>query len=303
MITILISTYNGERFLPEQIESLVNQKDVEIQILIRDDGSTDGTISLLKEYKKENIILDWYQGSNLKTAKSFLDLLAHAPDSEYYAFCDQDDVWNNDKLSKAIGEIENAQNLALEEKPILYCSNYQLVDEFLNDLPDNRHVTTTNFYSALVSSCCAGCTVVFNRILKEFLSKKIPTNIVMHDDWAHKVCLALGGIVIYDNTKTIMYRQHGNNVDGGLHSFRHRVIMILKRIKTQDRIRSKQISEILRIYKDNMPDENRLFLSEFIKRYNANIFGRLSLVMDKRLKTYYRRMDFGFKMAVLFHYF
>ena len=94
-VLILLSTYNGERYIKEQIESLLKQENVKVSILVRDDGSTDGTINILNEYQKQGK-LKWYTGENLKPAKSFMNLVENAPEYEYYAFCDQDDVWLKD---------------------------------------------------------------------------------------------------------------------------------------------------------------------------------------------------------------
>ena len=89
-ITVLMSTYNGEMFIREQIDSILNSKDVELQLLVRDDGSSDQTIPILKSYQTKKK-LSFYQGHNVRPAKSFMELLCKAPSSKYYAFSDQDD--------------------------------------------------------------------------------------------------------------------------------------------------------------------------------------------------------------------
>ena len=89
-ITVLMSTYNGEMFIREQIDSILNSKDVELQLLVRDDGSSDQTIPILKSYQTKKK-LSFYQGHNVRPAKSFMELLCKAPNSKYYAFSDQDD--------------------------------------------------------------------------------------------------------------------------------------------------------------------------------------------------------------------
>ena len=120
IITVLMSTYNGEKYLREQIESILNQKNVRVQILVRDDGSTDHTHIILDEYQK-NGKLNWYTGMNLKSSKSFMNLVTKAPETEYYAFCDQDDVWNNDKLYRAVNKLKSMGNMNI---PRLYSCNY-----------------------------------------------------------------------------------------------------------------------------------------------------------------------------------
>ena len=301
-ITVLISTYNGEKYLSEQIKSLLGQKNVELQIFVRDDGSTDGTTGLLNDYKEQGI-LDWYQGTNLKSARSFLELLMNAPESEYYAFCDQDDVWNEDKLERAVAAIEKKRLSVAKGKPILYCSNYQLVNSELERLPDNQHVTTTSFSEAIVSSCCTGCTVVFTNELRKLLDRNSPKYIVMHDDWAHKVCLAVGGVVIYDNEKTLKYRQHGNNVDGGVHNTQSKIYGILKRIKTKECLRSKQLEQILNLYEDVMCESAIKLTRFFVTNYHCGLIGRVRILVSKQYGTPYFRLNRGFFVAVLLGYF
>ena len=117
-VTILMSTYNGEDFLEEQLQSLLSQQDVETHILVRDDGSTDRTRDILDHWQDAGK-LTWYGGDNLGWAMSFMHLLIHAqPDADYYAFCDQDDIWLPDKLSRAVSMIEQQ-----EQECVLYCSN------------------------------------------------------------------------------------------------------------------------------------------------------------------------------------
>lgn len=299
-IAVLMSTYNGEKYLREQLDSILNQKNVEVSILIRDDGSTDSTIYLLDAYKNKYRNISWYNGKNIRTAKSFIDLIINAPkDVDYYAFSDQDDVWIEDKLSRAVDLLEELDS----SYPRLYCSNYQLVDNQLHYLPDNNHVSTETFGAALVSSCCTGCTTVFDKKLKEFLSIEIPNYILMHDDWAHKVCLAVGGSVFYDKEKHILYRQHGNNVDGGVRTLSSRIKKIVYRINSKDKIRSKQLKEIERIYGRYMPVDNRALLHKVANYDSFGLVKRIMLSMDNRIKTPYSKMNRGFTMAIIMKYY
>ena len=160
-VAVLMSTYNGEKYLDEQIESLITQVGVDVKILIRDDGSSDNTIHLLKKWEKKGV-LEWYSGENIKPALSFMELVKRVPKADYYAFCDQDDVWDNDKLkiaSEMIGKYG-------ETKPTLYFSNTRLVN---SDLTPIKTTTTHNpkitLGSALIINPATGCTVVFNHAL------------------------------------------------------------------------------------------------------------------------------------------
>lgn len=300
VVSVLMSTYNGEKFLEEQLESLFNQKGVNIQLLVRDDGSTDKTLDILNKYQNCGK-LKWYSGENLKPAYSFLNLLLNAPKSDYYAFCDQDDVWLDNKIIKAINTLKE-----LEEKnsevPCLYCSDYYLVDEALNPLPDNGHFSTENFYSALVVSNATGCTMVFNKRLLEYAKKYIPKAIVMHDDWLHKVCLAVGGKVQFDNYKSLYYRQHSSNVDGGVRTLKDKYKSFFSRWKVKDRIRSQQLTEIFKGFNDEIPKEYKSTLKLFIN-YNVKFRNRIKIIKNKKLNTGRSLVDFKFKISVLLKYF
>src|ERR1035437_8737190 len=139
MVTILLSTYNGEKYLNQLFESLFKQIDVEMSVLVRDDSSSDSTKEILRKYEEEGK-LSWYTGENLRSAGSFMDLLFHAPDSEYYAFCDQDDVWEADKLYSAIKMLKQTQ-----DKPSLYFSQTKLVDKDLNSIKTIKINTKCSF--------------------------------------------------------------------------------------------------------------------------------------------------------------
>lgn len=297
-VTVLMSTYNGEKYLNEQTQSLISQKNVDINILVRDDSSSDATRDIL-ESCQNNGILKWYKGENLKSARSFLNLVKNAPDSDYYAFCDQDDVWYPDKLEKAVTKLDSLP----PEVPALYCANYQLTDAKLNPLPDNGHVSTTKFNESIVTSNCTGCTTVFNRKLKEFLQIGVPNTVVMHDDWAHKVCLAVGGCVIYDSDRVLMHRQHGSNVDGGIHTLKSRLRSVVTRINKKDCERSGQLREIIRLYGDKMPSENLKLAQRAADYKDKGLLGRLNIAFSHEFNVPYKKARRGFMAAVIFGYY
>ena len=117
-VLVLMSTYNGEKYLRIQIESILAQKDVCVSLLVRDDGSSDATTLILDEYAKEGK-LTWYSGKNIRPAQSFFDLLFNAPESEYIALSDQDDFWLPEKVYKGCEKVMKMP----EDKPCMYCSN------------------------------------------------------------------------------------------------------------------------------------------------------------------------------------
>lgn len=207
-VTVLMSTYNGERYLEEQLQSLLNQTGVDVKIFVRDDGSTDSTLRILNEYKEKDII-QLIQGKNVGWRKSFMELVYNAPDSDYYAFCDQDDIWMPEKLAVAVNALNNLQT----DKPNLYCSNLYYYANNTKGRLLRSEIPYYNRYTCLLSNIAIGCTIVFNKALKDVM-KNNPLEIpVAHDYWAYQTAMYLGH-VIYDNNSYILYRQHDKNQIG-----------------------------------------------------------------------------------------
>lgn len=250
-ILVLMSTYNGEKYLKEQIDSIHAQKNVEVTIRVRDDESTDGTIRILEEYQKCGK-LNWYSSTNMGPAKSFLDLVYNAPlKYDYYAFCDQDDYWKEDKLYKAIERLEH-----FDDKPALYHCELEIVDENLEHIKMTRNCNKTKFIDqTLMVFYIPGCTMVFNNCLMRKIQERKPEFdlITMHDCWLYYICLGIGGKIISDKNAYIQYRQHGNNVIGAKRiSIRKKIQMICQQNGSP---RAKMIDEIIRLYGQDMKKE------------------------------------------------
>ncbi len=217
-VQILMSTYNGEKFLEEQIESILNQciGIDNLFILIRDDGSNDSTIKILENYK--NIyptIIDYYEGENLGPCYSFFDLVKNADlGYDYFAFSDQDDFWLPNKLEMAIKKLdEKGDNI-----PLLYSSKYTIVDNNLNEIKGQtaKKVNFTSFENSLIENVATGCTEVFNKEMLVLLNKVNESNtkgFFMHDWVLYMLATSLGQY-IYDENSYLLYRQHENNVLG-----------------------------------------------------------------------------------------
>ena len=205
-----MSTYNGEKYLRQQIDSILNQTYRDIDLLIRDDGSSDGTVEILKEYADTYENVSYYQGKNLGSIYSFLELLKESDEkADYYAFSDQDDEWMPEKISKAVDMLEQKDY----EIPLLYCSNTYITDEELNIIKLDDKMAKPSWGNALVQNICTGCTAVMNKRLREIINKTEPKNIIMHDWWFYLMA-TLYGEVSFDKEAYIKYRQHDNNVYG-----------------------------------------------------------------------------------------
>ena len=207
-VVVLLSTYNGERFLEEQLESIVAQKGVTPIIIVRDDGSTDNTCKILDKWQKKNA-LRWYNGPNMGPARSFLNLLRDSDDEDYYAFSDQDDYWLPEKLDVAISKLA-----PYKDEPALYFCQTQLVDKNLKEIDSVVIDPLQTMGEALVYQFIGGCTMVMNHKLRNIINRYTPLYLSMHDVWIYEVAQAINAHIIFDRIPYILYRQHGDNVMG-----------------------------------------------------------------------------------------
>lgn len=292
MICILLSTYNGEKYLEEQLNSLLKQKKVKIQILVRDDGSTDKTHEILNKWQNKGL-LRWYTGINKKPAQSFMDLLHAAPKCDYYAFCDQDDVWLPEKLSVAVNAIKN------NEIPALYFGQTQMVDDELNKINTPIIYPKCILEEAVINHCVTGCTVVFNQLLFSLLKQYKPIYISMHDSWCYQVCLAVNGKVFFDSYSQIFYRQHSNNVIG-LKTSRYKEWKrrLMKSFLMKEKERSKTARELLQGYNHFLTIENRELLKMLVN-YEDNISLWIRLLFSTRVKPMGIKSNIFFRLSVL----
>jgi len=217
-VAVMMSTYNGHRYLKEQLNSILAQSGVVVKCYIRDDGSTDDTLTVVRAYCQnhpEQIIL--FEGENIGCKASFRLLagLVYEIDGEkphdYYSFCDQDDVWLQDKLTSAARALSNHD----QALPLLYFSNLTLVDADLKVIKNayKNEEASISKANAIIEEFGTGCTMVFNRrALSLFLSFK-PDISIFHDRWLYLLCV-YAGQVVYDKHSYIYYRQHGSNVVG-----------------------------------------------------------------------------------------
>lgn len=222
-LIVLMSSYNGEKYIREQLDSLLRQTLQPDLIYIRDDGSKDDTVAILDEYAGKYPFIRYYCGENKGPAKSFWELICNCEEADYYALCDQDDVWFDDKLSVALEKLKEEDN----EIPLLYCSKYTLTDGDLHPIDSNVSSLYgfSDFPHSLIYHTAPGCTFVFNhesrkKIVRYDIEKEY---CVIHDAIIHKV-VTLFGRMILDDKSHMYYRQHGNN-EIGMNANRIQVFM------------------------------------------------------------------------------
>ncbi len=209
-VCVFMSTYNGERYLRPQLDSILAQRDVAVRLLIRDDGSRDGTIDIIREYQSRHDNITLYQGENLGYVMSFMWLVNHCEPQEgcYYAFSDQDDVWDAEKLSEAVRLLKELDGSG----PCLYYSDLKVVDQDLNFIRRaNTWEGTIDKYKFAVFIGIRGCTMVYNHALQAMLYPCPVNDISGHDNYIGLVAFWLGRVV-YDSNAHIHYRQTGSNL-------------------------------------------------------------------------------------------
>jgi glycosyltransferase involved in cell wall biosynthesis len=210
-VEVLLSTFNGEKFLAAQIESILAQSWRNLRLTIRDDGSRDGTVDVLQEAARDPRVTVALE-QNIGATASFFHLLEGvAPSTSFAAFADQDDVWLPEKIARAV----SALSAVRADEPALYCSRVFIADENLRTVGETpAWPRPPSFGNALIENIAMGCTSVLNRAAIDLLQQQsAPRNAVQHDWWCYLVIAAFG-TVIYDLQPSMSYRLHGRNVVG-----------------------------------------------------------------------------------------
>ena len=284
-LIVLMSTYNGEKYLREQLDSLLNQELLPDRILIRDDGSSDSTLSILEEYRNRDKRIEYYCGDNKGPAASFYELIRDCEEGDFYALCDQDDVWMKNKLSVAIKTLEKED----KSLPLLYCSRYTLTDEKLNPIDSNVSplYNYSDFPHSLIYHTAPGCTFVFNhearkKVIRYDMEKEY---CLIHDAIIHKVVCMFGKMIL-DPSSHMYYRQHGNNEIGmsanKLKVFSGRINRFLNgKIRNY---RSRTAAVLLSIYGAECSAENRELL-QTVAFYQKDAKRKRRLLTDVRFRT------------------
>ena len=279
MVDILVATYNGERFLSEQLDSLLNQTYQNIRILIRDDGSKDKTREIIGDYQerypdKVCWIQDDKKGGS--SAKNFFLLCSYA-ESEYAMFCDQDDFWLPSKVEHTLKRMQEEEEQIGSDKPILVFSEYSVVDENLNLLPIKESHNQVAAYklalpNLLVQNYVTGCLAMMNRALYSKMGTYTDAA-QMHDWWAALIAVSFGSLVHLPE-KLMLYRQHGDNVVGAVDvkSFSY-LWNRFRDPKTRDskNVYRKQAQAFLGRYGNSLGESERRIFEEFLHMYQSRL--------------------------------
>lgn len=293
-IAVLLSTYNGEKWLSQQIDSILKQSGVDCCIFIRDDGSEDNTLSIIESYRESNRVFMVGDDSRkrLGAGDSFMELVKYAQSKladryEYFAFADQDDYWQPDKLISAISLMQGSK------EPCLYFSKKTIVDAKLRRMKEVDYIPYSNQILHSVGQCNAfGCTFVFNNRLLGYIREKAAGR-GYHDAWIFRLSVWCGFRIFYDTDSHILYRQHGQNATGAVkRKIWYRQLLFLSTWRNQiDRFLCKNLNDVVLMqrdiyekYADAFPNDN-MELLKLIVGYRYNLCDRYHLMKHPVFRT------------------
>lgn len=277
---VLLSAYNGEKYIREQLDSIFSQDfpNGEIIVVLRDDGSTDNTISICIKYAQEKSRnLKIIRGENLGPAASFITLINSCPLCDYYAFCDQDDVWMQGKVMAAVDKLDC-------EQPVLWTSEYSVTDSNLKVIKEkNLKSPEMDPVRVLFYNNVPGCVMVFNQALLLEMRKMEINQFRMHDIFALNIALQFGK-VFFDKHSYLLYRQHDGNVLGYGNKKINLKYWLRDKIKYLMSDESHYVSEyaakMLEVNKARLSEE-RIRQYEIIKNYKNGFISTIRLFRQK----------------------
>lgn len=277
-IVVLMSTYNGQKYVMQQIDSILKQKNVTVKLLIRDDGSTDGTKELLEKVDKVNDNVTVQYGNNVGWRQSFANLIMDAGEYDYYAFADQDDYWMEDKLACAINAIRSYNDI-----PCAYRGRSIISDGELNPsdsiFPKGLPISPTR---ALFQNYCQGCTMVFNRRLRD-LYVEHPISVSSHDVWLPLIALHTG-IIVDDPHPHMFYRVHASNATAGktfIQTLRKRIKVVKKQ---SDSVYHYNYGKVLyNDYRELLNGES-LKICQQMSEYDMSLLTKIKLLLNPEVR-------------------
>lgn len=304
-VNIIMAAYNGEKYIKDQIESILHNSFENWVLWIFDDGSKDQTESIIKKYIQQypQKIRYYRNNTNKGVTRNFLEgvkLVTQLNNQEenekkhnhYYMFCDQDDVWMGEKIYKTLKQMKKAEKRYGSEKPVAVFTDAIVVDEKLN-IQQSSFYKTSNLNTnrrdlahMLMENKLIGCTIMFNGALAERLDV-IPKNARYHDWWIALIASAFGHIT-YLKEGTLLYRQHENNVVGNqsfLTYVKNRISNLHKQKEILD-ITIKQAREFYNIFEKDLTGNKKALVYDFVHIKENSWFMRRKLILSKGyLKT------------------
>lgn len=294
-VAIIMATYNGEKYVGDQIDSILGSSYQDFELFIHDDGSKDGTLPLLRTYEEQypDKIHVYQNVTNMGVTMNFLNALCHTT-SDYIMFCDQDDVWKNNKIAITLKRIRHMEAQLGKDRPLAVFTDAVVVDQNLNVIKNSffcsSHLNTrkTDLPHMLMENKLIGCTVMVNAALRKVIhTHELPTQARFHDWWVGLIASAFGKIG-FINDGTLLYRQHGGNVVGdiGFGAYIKNRITSIQMQKEALRALERQANDFLHIYGELLNDHNKEILEQFAYLSQENMIRkRMILIKYGYLKT------------------
>ena len=288
-VAVLMSTYNGEKYLRQQIDSILSQEDVAIQLYIRDDGSKDGTKAIISEYTElyPNVtFINESRQDNKGVRDSFYEVLEFAYNrctvERYFAFADQDDVWKSKKMAAAIQKLCSMNG----KNGNLYYSNKTFVDKNLQLIKEENITCYNDLMDLFWPSQASGCTMVFDHKLASFAIKYKPKSNCLHDSWIYRLSKCIGANIVFDENSYILYRQHESNVCGIAttvlcHDNMYILRNFIKRLISKRKHKIQNIIDDLYQQAGNDFQEDAVALAGLVSIYNKSIVSKYKLIKLK----------------------
>lgn len=309
-VAVLLSTYNGEKYLSIQIDSILAQEGVEVELYIRDDGSSDHTIDIIRKYIEKDKRVRLFVGEPLGVGRSFMTLLMENIDADLYSFSDQDDYWYPDKLKIAVAKLKSSNN-----RYTLYCCNQNCVDSLGNFLYTRfpKSYQIPSFLSQVIRNDFAGCTMVFGREFRNIIINNIPPLDFfvkrIHDSWLACVACTIG-LIFFDNEPHMDFRRNignysdesvsGNRKKSGLKLYLNKIKHLKRRGLSQKRAINYTAFFLLDHYKEYLDTEEEDVLV-LIRDYPNGIFSKIKLLVNKNFRESLRGEIMLCYLKVLFN--
>lgn len=290
MITILMAAYQGEKYIAEQIESILHQTEQGWRLIICDDCSSDGTFAVAEEYARKypgRILAVQRETSSGSAQNNFFGMLAYA-DLEYAMFCDDDDVWLPEKIQVMLAEMKRLEASSAPETPLLVHTDLCVTDAELKTVYASMMRTqrlapgNTGLNRLLVQNNVTGCTMMANRrLLKLAAQQGLPQHAVMHDWWLALIASALGEIGFVPQV-TVLYRQHQNNQVGAKNagSLRYNLHRLADSKATKQSLAGTygQAAEFLDLFGPLLGEAQKQLLGDFISIPSFGKWKRLDII-------------------------
>lgn len=264
-VAVIMSTYNGELFIKEQLDSILAQTYKDIEIVVRDDGSKDKTVEIIKEYQKEHKNIQLYEGENLGFIKSFFELLKLV-EADYYSYADQDDIWIENKIELAVNSLNQLDN----EKPNMAFGNSDYYDENMQFIGESERNRKYSFLKALFSCVSQGMTMTVNKKTRDMIINNMPKSCFFHDWWTYILCIGLGNVA-YDNVTTVKYRRRKQNATSEGQGYIRLLIWRIKNLLFKNGMKDikQQMLNFKEMYYEELSEENKKIIDLFSnEKYN-----------------------------------